>query len=832
MTVLKGSAATALYGSRATNGVILITTKKGISGRKLNVDISSHIVWDKPAYLLKFQNEYGGGFNGSEYIWKRDHPEMSYQDYAKQYAYNWVDGNGAGVNDANPVNWGPRLDAGLLLDQWSTGPNSPWVSRPDNMKDFFQTGTTIEHSAAVSAHGEKAAGRVGFTRSDVSGILWNTNQTTNTLSTSLTLTPTNRLTANVNVTYLDRESTIPPAGYSGAMIDFGWVQRDLDTKYMKEQFDKMGNKGFISPFLDNYYYKLTNTNTLKRDRTYGGLDVNFKITDWLSATGRVGTDFYNEYRKSITHAGTASNVLSNKGGQFSQVQLYNKETNADFILNFDKKISDFRIDGLVGTNYRDVQYKSMGLSAGDLTVPDVFAISNVKGTPGVSNYDSEKKTNSIYASANISYLDYLFLGITGRNDWSSTLPAANRSYFYPSVSLGFIFTDALNIHSDALSFGKIRASWANVGGDTDPYRLSKTYAASTFAGVSMFSLTSTLPPLNLKPQETKSIEAGADLKFLKNRIELDITYYDQKTINQILSVPISRTTGYSAQLINAGEIENRGVELILTANIIDNPSALSWNVAVNWSKNKNMVNELYGGLTSYSIASGPGGITTLGVPGQQWGALYSLGYVRDDKGNIKVDESGIPITSNSAMLLGNTTPKWTGGIQNTFRYKKLQLGFLVDARWGSQFFSTTLWHGYYTGTAPETVKNNVRETGLIVDGVKPDGSKNDIRISAQEFYGGSWMWNNLEYPILNGTFVKLRELSLTYPVNVSKLKWINSLSISLIGRNLAILYRDKRVAENGIDPETGFGGGDSGVGWEDYQLPTTRSFGLKINASF
>lgn len=834
ISVLKGPTAAALYGSLASNGAILITTKSGSkTNRKLGVDYSASYVFDKPVNILKFQNEYGGGEDGSEFIWKRDHPDMSYQDYAKQYSYNYVDGNGGGVNDANPVSWGPRLDAGLKLDQWSTGPNSPWISRPDNYKDFFRTGTTMEHSVSVSARGEKASGRIGFTRSDINGIQWNTNQYQNTLSTSLKLTPTKNLTANVNLTYLTKQSTIPPLGYSGAGIYYGWVQRDFDTKYSWDQFRKYGNGGLMFPFLDNQYYTLTNTNTTNRDRLFGDATIDYKILGWLTATARVGTDFYNQYNNSINHAENVNNVSSGKGGQFSLTSIYNKEVNADFLLKFNKNITNhINLNGVVGANYRDVIYKSMWMYAPNLTVPDFFTLSNVKGNPSASNYLSKERSNSIYGSANLGYNDYLFLGITGRNDWSSTLPSNRWSYFYPSVSLSFIFTDALKMNSDILSYGKVRASWAKVGGATSPYSLNRTYSPGTFGGVSLFAPSRTMPPLDLKPQTTKSYEIGTDLRFLNNRISLDVTYYDQKTINEILSVPISSTTGYSSELINAGEIENKGVEIMLGVSILKNPNGLSWDFSVNWAKNKNMVNKLYNGITSYIMGTGPGGIAVAGIPGQQWGALYGLGYIRDSKGNIMIDNSGVPMTSNSPEILGNITPKWTGGIQNTFSYKKFTMAFLLDARWGSQFFSTTVWHGYYTGTAPITVANSVRENGVVVNGNTEDGKPNTIRVSAQDYFQGAWMWNNEEYPIIDGSFVKLRQLTLSYAFNVEKIKWIHSFRMALVGRNLAILYRSKIAKQNGIDPETGFGGGNAGVGWEDYQLPTTASYGLKLNIGF
>jgi TonB-linked SusC/RagA family outer membrane protein len=833
MTVLKGANAAALYGSRATNGVIIITTKNGKDSRKLGVDFSTSMSMDKVAYLPKFQNQYGGGWNGEEYIWKRDYPDMSYQDYSKTYSYNWVDGGGAGVNDSWPINWGPRLDAGLNLDQWSTGPNSPWISRPNNYSDFFQTGLNSENSLAISANGDKSTGRLSFTNMDTKGIIDFTDQSQQTLNGSFTLKPTDRLTAVTNLTYLKKQSTnLPNNGYSGIGVDYAWTQRDYDIEFAKTQFKDKGNNGYIFPDGDNPYYNLRNLTGFNRDRLFGNTSIDYKITDWLSAMARVGVDFYNEYRKDITQSGTQGNISRKRGGQFNQNQFYFNETNADLMLRFDKTFGDFRIDGLAGANNRTVKSQSMYMAASDLTVPDLYTIANVKGNPSVSMNTNMKEVNSVFFSANGSYKNFLFLGVTGRNDWSSTLPADNRSYFYPSVSMGLDATEAFKLKSEILSYAKLRGSWAKVGGDAGAYQLTNTYGVSSFNSISMFSPGSTYPPANLKPQITTSFEFGGDFRFLNNRITLDVTYYDQTTVNQILSVATSITTGYSSMRLNAGEIENSGVELMLTGRPIERPSGLTWDISVNWAKNKSMVNELYGDLESYRISNGFGGATTVGIPGQPWGVIWGLPYVRNDAGKIVVGADGIPLTTNVGANLGNVTPDWTGGIRNAFKYKGLYFSFLIDMRKGGDFFSCSAWHAYPTGSYEVTTLNNVRETGMIVDGVKEDGSVNDIRVAAQDFYGGSWMWNNLEYSVLDGTYIKLREAVLGYDINVNKIPWIQKLNISVYGRNLAILYRDKSTAELGIDPEVGMGGGDSGVGFENFQIPTTRSFGVKLRLSF
>lgn len=835
LTVLKGSSASALYGSRATNGVILITTKKGNKNKKgTGVDFNSSVMYDKAAYFPKLQNAYGGGWDGEEYLWKKynatNGTNLSYNDYAKKFSYNYVDGNGGGINDGQPINWGPRLDAGLLLDQWSSGKNSSWVSHPNNIKEWFNTGVTYNNSVAMNSSGEKVSGRISFTKQNTKGIVDFTDQKQNTVAANIILTPSDRLTTTANVTYLTKQSdNIPSSGYAWADI-FGWLQRDYPTQYAKNLFYKNGNKEYIFPD-DNPFYALRNTNGFKRDRIYGNIGTKYKIFDWLSAEGMMGIDFYSEYRKQITQSGTSGNILRGRGGQFNESNQFSQETNLDVSLNFDKTVGDFRVDGLVGANNRNNKFNSMTLSASDLTVPDIFAISNVKGTPGVGNFRSEYETQSVYFSANGSYKDYLFLGISGRNDWSSTLPSSSRSYFYPSLSIGLSVTDAFNIKSENLSFLKLRANWAKVGGATDPYQLDRTYSAASYAGTSYFSPTSTLPPTDLKPFQTSSYEFGTEMRLLKDRISLDVTYYNQTTVNQILSVGTSSTTGYRSIKLNAGEIQNSGIEIMLSVKVVENKSGLKWNTTLNWAKNKSMVNALYGGLTSYVISPGFGGAKTLGIPGQEWGILWGLPFVRNTDGKIVVGPSGLPNTTSAAKNLGTVTPDWTGGWANKFNYGGFNLNFLIDMRMGSKFFSTTAWHSYPTGAYEVTTKNNVRETGMVVDGVLEGGKPNDVRVSAQSYYGGDWMWNNHEYSILDGTFFKLRELALGYDFKI-KSKAIQKLNLSFVARNLAILYRDKSTKELGVDPESGLGSGAFGVGYENFQIPSTRSFGINLRVSF
>ncbi len=848
ISVLKGPNAAALYGSRATHGAIVIETKSGDIHEGIGVEFTTRTEIDNPHYFPNYQNEYGQGLHGSEYQYQQfleNNPDsdLSYNEYARQYSYNFVDGMGGGVNDGFGRSWGPRLDAGLRLDQFE-GENLPWESQPDNWKmDFYQNGINIENNVTLNASGENAYGRVSFSRMDMEGIMYNTDRNRNSLNASLTLEPNERITARANITYNKTQSdNIPRVGYGFPGTTFAWSNgRQWDVAYERDLFDEVGKDNTLTMGgeRDNIFYTLHNTRSQERDRIFGNASVEYHALDWLSFQARVGLDYYSESRKQITQSGTWYNRRMGQGGQFSQDKMYNQELNADFFMQFDRTFGDFRLDGIVGSSLENRQYETQGLSADDLTVPDLYTIGVVDGTPGTSMYSSEREIQSVFAEANLSYQDFLFFGVTGRNDWSSTLPSDNRSYFYPSVNLGFTITEAFQIESDILNHAQLRSSWAQVGSDTDPYQLHMTYGTGSFGGVSTFDPSWTLPPVDLRPEITTSYEVGADLVLFDNRVTADITYYQQTTEDLILAVPTSITTGFSTRRFNAGEIENTGVEIHLQANLIrgDVDDSFNWDAGVNWATNTNMVNELYEGLGSYQISAGFGGAGTYGIPGEEWGVIRGLPFVRDEEGRKVVDDRGIPRTTTEAEVLGNINPDWTGGLNNRFSYKKFTLSFLLDFSMGGNIFSTSMWHSYPTGIYENTVDHpkygKVREEGLIVDGVKEDGTENDVRVSAWDYFGGSWMWNNHEYSILDASYIKLRSVSLGYDVPIQNtLPWINNLHISLYGRNLALLYQHDDTKELGIDPEVGLGGGEGGAGFENFQIPTTRTFGFRMSVNF
>ncbi len=836
ISVLKGANAAALYGSRAANGVILITTKKG-SGAKLGIDVSSSVTADNVYILPKYQNQYGQGLYGDEYIWKMQHPDISYADYAKTYSYNYVDGRGAGVNDMIDESWGPRLDAGLRLDQFF-GKDQPWVSHPDNVKSFFNTGITSDNNVSLSSSGERAFGRLSLSNLNVKGALPNTELYQNTVNFSGTLMPSKRFRTEVNVTYLKRYSDNLARGQYGSsenpfMSVGGWFGRQVDMNLLKQHWnedDAFGNpynwqQGVDNPYLASY----KNTNAMNKDRIFGNVNATFDVTDWLSVKGVVGTDYYDEFRKDMTNSRSKRSRI---GGSFGQTMIASSETNADLMLLVNQELSSsFHVDGLIGGNIRNNKYRSMWVSAGELTVPNLYTISNVKGNISSSTYNSEKETQSVYASANLSYNDYLFLSLTGRNDWSSTLPSNNRSFFYPSASLSYVFTDGLAMNNSVLNYGKVRVGWAQVGNDTDPYRTVATYSPSSSAwnGVTFYSYTRQIPPLDLKPEITSSFEVGTELRFWNDRLWLDATYYKMSTKNQIMSVDVSKTTGFGSSLINAGNIQNQGLELQLGGRPIAKETGITWDIHVNWAANRNKVVELYPGIESLDL--GPANnVIVQAMPGKPFGQIIGGAYQRDANGRMVVNDQGIPIVVSN-QVLGNVLPKWTGGINNSFSYKNVSLSFLVDMRWGGDFFSYTTWHNLANGTLPATTDNGVRENGMIVNGVKEDGTPNDVRISAEDYFRGGYVWDLHENSIVDGSYIKLREVLLGYTFQLKSSKYFKHANVSLVARNVALLYtHTSNIAH--IDPETGMGAENNGLGVEIYQIPPTRSVGLKVQLGF
>ena len=851
ISLLKGANAAALYGNRARNGVVLVTTKKGRAGQ-VRVSFSNSTAFDQIAYLPTYQNLYGQGSGGSEFNWEQrsndpgdDAYGMDYQEFCETYAFAYVDGQGGGIFDGYDESWGPRMDAGLLLPQFNSPYNeatgeytaTPFISHPDNVMSFFKTGITSTSNVSLEGGNDVLTGRVSLSQQTERGVIPNTDQDRTQLGLSTTAKISPKLEAIVNLNYaLTTNDNLPGQGYdeNNVMQSIGgWFGRQVDMQSIKDNWETWMPNGMPYNWNSNYHnspywtvYK--NTTTRKRERVFGNLSMTYQLTSWLSILGRYGVDYYNEFRKSVFYEGSQESYPGN-GGNFNQNWRDNKEINADLFLNFQKDFGTaIQLSGNIGANFRRVDYNYEYLNAPQLTVPNWFDIANARGTPSPDMYKSEYESNSVLASVNIGFRNQVFLDLTARNDWSSTLPPANWSFFYPSASLGWIFTETFGLGETFLSYGKLRASYAIVGNDTSPYQLYNTYGAVTpaYSGITMFDYPSRISPSNLMPEKTASLEFGAELKFVQNRLGLDVSYFDMVTTNQIMSVNVSTSSGFTTKAINAGEIETSGVEVALNAEIVRQKD-FSWTTVINWTKTKTQVNELAEGVTSYVLNSGWSPTTIEARPGEPFGQIYGIAYERDENGN-RLVEDGYYVAGTTPVVCGNTQPDWIGSMNNVFRYKKFSANVLVDVKWGGDLYSVTKWFGDYSGVTEATVKDNLRVTGAIADGIDvATGQKNTVAVEPEYFFGD--YWGKTEPAVIDGSYIKLREISLGYDIRMKG--FIKVLNVGLYGRNLALLYRDKSN-DIRIDPEAAYGTGTNAIGVEQYTFPAVRTTGFKLRVDF
>ncbi|MEN8251061.1 MAG: SusC/RagA family TonB-linked outer membrane protein, partial [Bacteroidota bacterium] len=891
ISILKGASAAALYGSRASNGVILITTKKGKKSKGLGVNFNSSIAFDEVYILPNYQNEYGQGGNASEYYWKNwrdghyygDGELADYQDFA-DYRFHWSpegDGNGEDYDES----WGPRLDAGLKLVQFDSPTakggeldpfgnpyeagdlmHSDWISRPNNVKDFYETGVTFSNNVSITGGNDMASGRFTISHVDQKGTSPNTDQSKLSIGVNGNMKLSDKLKVGTSFTYAKiKNDNLPQTGNSmrNPLVEFnGWFGRQVNVDYLKDHYqDWMTNyKTGERPFNWMWYYNnqhnnpywTANVNTMKRDRNrvYGNVFATLSLLDGVDLTARVGTDFFNEERKYDFHRGSQSwntPYMNATNGTFWNQFRLESETNADLFLTIDKKLSEkITLASTLGANYRYAFDRFNTVTGNDLVKPDFFSTSNIAGTPSVDFTRYEKKSQSVFGSANIGYDNFVFLDLTLRGDWSSTLPKENWNYWYPSANLGFIFTDAFNINSDLFNYGKVRAGYAIVGNDTSPYRLNSFYSrsGSTFNSIDMYRLSSTIYSKELRPEQTNSFETGLEMKFFGNRLGLDVTYYKTNTKDLLMTVDVAQSSGYTGWMKNAGEIENKGIELQTYFTAIEKED-FSWDINLNWSKNTNKVVSLEDGMEELIIASFDSGrgIQLKAVPGENWGTIYGKTIKRDDDGNALLyatsswrwDDYYLPQQSDDVEVIGDVNPDFVGGLRNTFNYKGISLSVLVDFRKGGDIFSMTKFIGQKSGILQNTVDGGIREDGMIVPGLieQEDGSfiENTTITPAQRYFAASRNWAELS--IVDGSFIKLREISLAYQLPTSLVSKIGlqSASVSAFGRNLALLYTHSSNDVN-IDPEVSTGGSIGGTGFESYQLAPSRTIGFKLNVNF
>ncbi len=837
ISVLKGPNAAALYGSRAANGAVVITTKKGYHGAGLGISATVSTMFDTPLRLPDYQNKYGQGSSGQ---------------------FEWVDGNWGGVADGMDESWGPALSCDTLVDQFS-GKNQPWCPHPNNVRDFFETGVTVNTNVAIARSDERSNVRLSVTNMQQNGMY--PNNEINRLGASLAggLDVTDRMRAEGAIDYMKNDvANLPATGYTGTnvMQQFIWFGRQVDVASLSNYKCVAGDTrpgcvlgndyyNWNYSYHDNPYVEAyENTNDAVTDHVLGHALLSYDFTDWLTATVRSGTDWYQESRQRNYAWGTYGG--ENPRGAFAHDEIFNRETNTDFLVTGTRNLtSDLSLTVNAGGNRRDQEYHLSNYGASELVVPGIYTLDNAGVTPSTNDVIQKKRVNSLYGAATLNFRNYLNLDVTGRNDWSSTLPEANNSYFYPSVSGAFVFTDAFGIESSLLSSGKLRASWTRVGNDADPYQLLATFTSNDpFGGLPLFSVPNTLPNATLKPEETTAWEVGTDLGFLNERVGFVLTYYDNTTINQIMPVQISATSGYRNQVLNAGEVRNWGYELLANLTPVKQPNGLRWDMTVNWAKNNSEVVDLYGDLQTLVLGT-YWGLNVEARKGEPYGALFGTPLLREDldgdgvgdpEGRVIVSAgSGVPLQDAAhRRVLGNYNPDWTGGLLNRFTYKSFDLSVLFDMQHGGDVYSVTNMFGEYSGVLEGSLlgrENGPCDPGIVVphsayydaNGNLVDNSgANAVAACPQDYFEGSYPGH--EPYIHDASYVKLRELKLGVRLPNS---WVTKLGfgsadIALIGRNLA-LWTDMP----NIDPETAFSAGNV-QGLEFGQFPTARSIGFTV----
>ena len=862
MTVLKGGSA-ALYGMRAGNGVILITTKSGKKGSGVKVSYDGNFTIDRISTVPKLQNSYGQGNNGDEWHWKQNAPDLSYQEYAEKYGFNWVDGTN-GINDFYDESWGPRLDAGLNLVQYdSNGQKAPWVSRPNNIKDFFQTGYSMNHTISLSANSEKSTTRASISYRDQKGTVPNTDQKRYSAQLNSFFKLNNYISYDMSASYTRTQSdNLVAQGYGGnnpINSLFAWSGRQINMKTLKENWDQKDANGNYTYYNWNTNYHMNpyfnvneNTNSYQRDRIFGKTSLYYQPFEFLKFEGRAGVDYYNS-QSFERHYIDRSDWT--KGG-FTQINTKNTELNLDFIASFNKTFGDFNITAMAGANYRDLSWEDARIGATALTIPGVYTIANKDGAAYNLMDHSHRRSNSVYGNASIGWRNQLYVDLSARNDWDSTIKDA---FFYPSASASWIVTEslpALKGDGSYLSFWKLRAGWAEIGSATSPYRNRAYYYAATdaFNGVAQIYKSTVYPNPDLKPESIKTWELGTEFGFLHDRLHFDLAYYHKTTTDQILNVRIPYSSGYSSLLINAGKIENKGIELQVRGDILESKDGLNWSSTLNFSKDRSKVVELYPGLTEYGMGW-TWGIATQAIKGEKWGELVGPGFDRVDEadvknglatadqiGAVKVNSNGL-LRSKSAQRIGNVTPDFMMNWRHDFNIKNWGFGFLLDLRIGGDIWSQTMAHSYTAGVANVTADNGIRERD-IVGGV--DVLKNE-RVVMQDA-SGKWVTNTIktdayswfkadvsEYYVFDGSYLKLREayISYNFPKElIAKTRYISNASVSLIGTNLWLMWVHSSNTMR-LDPETGGVSSDSrGIGFEQAAVPSSRSFGLKLNLTF
>lgn len=792
VSFLKGGAAAALYGSRGANGVMLITTKKGKAGR-VNVDLTSSVSMENPLLLPELQNTYGQG-------------------------------NGGVSNATASGSWGGEA-----------------TTYPDNIENFFRTGVSLDNSLSISGGTEATQVYFSFTNNRTQGIIPNNELNRNTFNLRLNQQIGSRLSGDFKATIVaqDIENKVKTGEESGIVQNLYKIPRSVDLANYENFVGEDGNPTYwtTSSIYMNPYWTLNRTlNNDRRDRRIFLASLTYDITDRIKLTGRASLDRSNDlldfrfYDRTLLFAGP--------GGSYQEGSGYFQENNFDLFLNGYQDINeDLRLDFLLGAARNRRESKYTFINANGLLVPNKFS-TDFGRVVSTRSTISEREYQSVFGTLTLAYKSFLVLDASARNDWSSTLPAPH-SFFYPSVGLSWIVSDMARL-PDFFSFVKLRGTWSEVGNDADPYRLLNTFSVQQ-GGTNGFIAQDAIRNIpDLKPEITRSLEFGADLRVLRGRIGLDFTWYKTNSVNQLFLVPLPAPSGFSEQYINAGDIQNEGVEITLTGRVLESDD-FNYNTTVNFARNVNEVISLSEDVDRVFLSGGFG--RTAGVvveEGGRYGDLFAEGWLRDEEGNFVVDDKGLPVGSGGgSTFIGNFNPDYSIGWNNHFDYRGISLSFLIDGRFGGVMVSGTDANLAFDGTADYTTA--FRDGGLVLDAVTEDGTPNTTAIDAEALWtrvsGGRYSFG--EFFAYDATNVRLREVSLGYSFNLPERLRVRDLRLSVTARNLFFFYRGKALLDipgipertMNFDPDVQLGAGNF-QGVEYGNLPSTRTIGFNLQIGF
>ncbi|MDA3893922.1 MAG: SusC/RagA family TonB-linked outer membrane protein [Salinivirgaceae bacterium] len=804
MTVLKGPNAAALYGSRAANGAIIIVTKSGKASKGIGIEFSSSTTIDKitNSVLPKYQNEYGRGINN--------------------------------VYDLNTgMSWGPKFDGSNQASWNSYKPTLTYSSQKDNVKDYFDMGYSTTNTVALSKGTETSSIRFSYTNLKASGIIPNNDQKRHSFNLRATTKLNDKISFDAKVNYITQEisgRTWLGNSANNVIQSLFLMPRETVTEEMKQyqNVDGTQNRPTLTHFMNPYWVNNYDINKDSRDRLIGMAKLDYKLTTSLSAFIRIGTD----YSVTKTEEYNQPEHVQFPDGRLQDRSITNTESNFDFLLKYNKDLTEsLNLMVNAGGNIRYEQGLSQGYLGLGYKTPEIYSITNAENIQSNDDVSSEKMVQSLYGSATASYRSVVYVDVTARNDWSSTLPKDNLSYFYPSATLSLILTEALSL-PEAISFAKLRGGWAKVGNDTDPYSIWKNVQNQSYQynGLALSDVDFIDEITGLKPEITKSLEFGLNASILDNTIYFDFTYYNSATENQIIRAQLPATTAYANRLVNGGLVRNKGIEFLIGGYPVKTKD-FTWDISLNLAKNETKVEELYADLTTQTLGAvqnvaGGAKIVTTAKGG--YGDIVGYDYNTDDNGNLILNDNGTFIKSSEEVLLGNVNPKLTGGLTNKFDYKNFSLKFLIDFRIGGDILAGTNSELMAYGLSEESLEG--RESGFQMTGVNVDGNPVNANITAQDYYGS--LAANVTTPfIVDATNFRLRELALTFklPAKFIEKTIFQKATFSLTGRNLFFLYRDADAKH--FDPEVTYSSSNS-QGVTYFDIPTPTTFGFNLNLTF